>query len=64
MAAGKITRIQTNQIADGNVTAAKIATGTLTGSLFNPDLTLNSNITVLGNLSISGNSSILYICTI
>jgi hypothetical protein len=52
-----ITRIRTNQISDGNVTAAKIASGTLTGTLFAPSLTLNSNLTVLGNLSVSGNTS-------
>jgi hypothetical protein len=52
-----ITRIRTNQISDGNVTASKIASQTLTGSLFAPDLSLNSNVTILGNLSISGNTS-------
>ena len=52
-----ITRIKTNQISDGNVTAAKIASGTLVGSLFAPSVTLNSNVTILGNLSVSGNTS-------
>ena len=52
-----ITRIKTNQISDGNVTAAKIASGTLVGSLFAPSLTLNSNVTILGNLSVGGNTS-------
>jgi membrane-bound inhibitor of C-type lysozyme len=52
-----ITRIKTNQISDGNVTAAKIASGTLVGSLFAPTLSLNSNVTIIGNLTISGNSS-------
>ena len=54
-----ITRIRTNQISDGNVTAAKIASGTLVGSLFAPSLSLNSNVTILGNLSVSGNSSVI-----
>ena len=52
-----ITRIKTNQISDGNVTAAKIASGTLVGSLFAPTLSLNSNITILGNLTVAGNTS-------
>ena len=42
-----ITRIRTNQISDGNVTAAKIASGTLVGSLFAPTISLNSNVTFL-----------------
>jgi hypothetical protein len=54
-----ITRIRTNQISDGNVTAAKIASKTLTGSLFAPDLSLNSNVTILGNLNVTGNSSVI-----
>lgn len=52
-----ITRIRTNQISDGNVTAAKIASQTLVGSLFAPTLSLNSNVTILGNLSVAGNTS-------
>ena len=54
-----ITRIKTNQITDGTVTAAKIASGTLVGGLFSPDLSLNSNVTILGNLSVTGNNSII-----
>ena len=52
-----ITRIKTNQISDGNVTAAKIASQTLTGGLFAPTLSLNSNVTILGNLTVAGNTS-------
>lgn len=52
-----ITRIKNNQITDATITYAKIAAGTLTGSLFNPSLTLNSNVTILGNLSVTGNTS-------
>jgi hypothetical protein len=52
-----ITRIKNNQITDSTITAAKLVTGTLTGGVFAPDLTLNSNLTVTGNLSVIGNSS-------
>jgi hypothetical protein len=52
-----ITRIKNNQITDATITYAKIASGTLTGALFNPALTLNSNVTILGNLSVTGNTS-------
>lgn len=52
-----ITRIKNNQITDATITFAKIASGTLTGGLFNPALTLNSNVTILGNLSVTGNTS-------
>ena len=49
-----ITRIKNNQITDSTITYSKIAPGTLVGSVFNPNLTLNSNVTILGNLTISG----------
>jgi hypothetical protein len=52
-----ITRIKNNQITDSTITYTKLASGTLVGSVFNPDLTLSSNVTILGNLSVSGNSS-------
>lgn len=52
-----ITRIKNNQITDATITYAKIAPGTLVGSNFNPDLTLNSNVTITGNLSITGNTT-------
>lgn len=52
-----VTRIRNNQIFDKTITAAKIADGTLVGTLFSPDLLLNSNITITGNLSVIGNSS-------
>jgi hypothetical protein len=55
--AGNITRIKNNQITDSTITAAKIASNTLTGSLFSTDLTLNSNVTIVGTLNVSGNSS-------
>ena len=48
-----ITRIKNNQITDSTITAAKIATNTLTGGLFATNLTLNSNVTILGNLTVA-----------
>jgi hypothetical protein len=49
-----VTRIKNNQITDATITYAKIAAGTLTGSLFNANLTLNSNVSIIGNFSVSG----------
>jgi len=54
---GNITRIKNNQITDGTIQSAKLASGTLVGTNFAPTLTLNSNVTIIGNLSISGNTS-------
>ena len=52
-----VTRIKNNQITDSTITYQKIAPGTLVGSLFNPNLTLNSNISITGNLSVAGNTT-------
>lgn len=52
-----VTRIKNNQITDATITAAKIASQTLVGSLFASDLTLNSNLSVIGNLTVTGTSS-------
>jgi hypothetical protein len=52
-----VTRINTNQINDAQVTAAKIAPYTLTGGLFSNTITFNSNISVIGNLDIQGNTT-------
>jgi hypothetical protein len=52
-----VTRIQNNQIFDQTITYTKIAAGTLVGSLFNPNLTLNSNVTIQGNLAVMGAST-------
>ena len=52
-----VTRIKNNQITDSTITYQKIASGTLVGSLFNADLSLNSNVTITGNLSVSGNTT-------
>ena len=54
-----LSRIKNNQITDQTIQYTKIAPGTLVGSVFNPDLTLNSNITIIGNLSVSGNTETL-----
>jgi hypothetical protein len=48
-----ITRIKNNQITDNTIQYGKIAPGTLVGSVFNPNLTLNSNVTILGNLTVA-----------
>ena len=46
-----ITRIQNNQITDSTIVAyAKLQSGSLTGNLFAPTVTLNSNVTINGNL--------------
>lgn len=50
-----ITRIKNNQITDSTITNVKIASGTLTGDLMNPNLTFNSNLTLNGNLVVTGN---------
>ena len=52
-----VTRIKNNQITDSTITYQKIVPGTLVGSLFNANLTLNSNISIVGNLQISGNTT-------
>lgn len=52
-----VTRIKNNQITDSTITYQKIASGTLVGSLFNPNLSLNSNVTITGNLTVSGNTT-------
>ena len=53
-----VTRIKNNQITDATIFAnVKIAPGTIVGSLFNPDVTINSNIAIVGNLNVSGTTS-------
>ena len=54
-----ITRIKNNQITDSTITVAKLANQTLTGAVFAPNLTLNSDVNIIGNLSISGNTETL-----
>jgi len=46
-----ITRIQNNQITDSTIVGySKLQAGSLTGNLFAPTVTLNSNVTINGNL--------------
>jgi hypothetical protein len=52
-----VTRIKNNQITDNTIEYTKIKDGTLVGSKFNADLTLNSNIAIVGNLQVSGNTT-------
>lgn len=54
---GNMTRIKNNQITVQTIDYTRLVPGTLVGSVFNPQLTLNSNVTILGNLSVSGNTS-------
>ena len=53
---GSATRITNNQITVATIDYTRIASGTLVGSLFNPNLTLNSNVSILGNFSVQGNT--------
>jgi hypothetical protein len=53
-----VTRIKNNQIFDSTVIAfAKVQPGSITGNLFAPTVTINSNITITGNLDVYGNTS-------
>ena len=54
-----ITRIQNNQITDATIVAyAKLQAGSLTGNLFAPTVTLNSNVTINGNLFLSNTGNV------
>ena len=52
-----ITRIKSNQISTGAVTASNIADATITGAKLVNNLTYGSNLTVSGNLIVSGTTS-------
>ena len=52
-----VTRIHTNQMADGIVTNAKIADATIQGGKLADDITYGSNITVSGNLTVNGTTT-------
>ena len=51
------TRITNNQITTNTIDYTRLVPGTLVGSNFSANLTLNSNVTILGNLAVSGNTS-------
>ena len=54
-----VTRIQNNQITDATIVAyAKLQAGSLTGNLFAPTVTLNSNVTINGNLFLSNTGNV------
>ena len=53
MSNNNITRIKNNQVTDNTIEYQKLKDGTLVGSKFNPNLTLNSNVTILGNLTVA-----------
>jgi len=51
-----VTRIKNNQITDSTIDAsAKILQGSIVGSLFAANITLNSNVSIVGNLAVQGN---------
>jgi hypothetical protein len=52
-----VTRIKNNQITDNTIEYQKLKDGTLVGTKFNADLTLNSNISIVGNLQVTGNTT-------
>ena len=52
-----LTRIKTNQITDGAVTAAKIGANAVTSAKLENNLTYGSDFTVTGNLTVSGTTT-------
>lgn len=52
-----VTRIKNNQITDNTIEYQKLKDGTLVGTKFNADLTLNSNVSIVGNLQVTGNTT-------
>ena len=53
-----LTRIKNNQITDSTIYAnTKIVPGTITGTLFNPNVTITSDIVIVGNLTVQGNTT-------
>jgi hypothetical protein len=52
-----ITRISTNQISDGAVTASKIADASITGGKLENNMTYGSNLTVTGTLTVNGSTT-------
>ena len=52
-----VTRIKSNQLTDGAVTAAKIGSNAVTAAKLEDNLTYGSNLTVTGNLTVNGTTS-------
>jgi hypothetical protein len=52
-----VTRIKNNQITDNTIEFQKLKDGTLVGSKFNANITLNSNVSIIGNLQVTGNTT-------
>lgn len=52
-----VTRIKNNQITDNTIEYQKLKDGTLVGSKFNANITLNSNVSIIGNLQVTGNTT-------
>ena len=53
-----VTRIKNNQITDKTIQANnKVMDGSITGTLFNANLTIVSNIVLQGNLTVQGNTT-------
>lgn len=52
-----VTRIKNNQITDNTVEYTKLKDGTLVGTKFNANLTLNSNVSIVGNLQVTGETT-------
>jgi hypothetical protein len=52
-----VTRIKNNQITDNTIEYQKLKDGTLVGTKFNANLTLNSNVSIVGNLQVTGNTT-------
>ncbi len=48
-----LTRIKNNQITDNTIEYQKLKDGTLVGTKFNANITLNSNVVILGNLTVA-----------
>jgi hypothetical protein len=52
-----VTRIKNNQITDNTIEYQKIKDGTLVGTKFNANITLNSNVSIIGNLQVTGETT-------
>ena len=53
-----VTRIKNNQIIDSGIWAnSKIIPGSITGDLFNSNITVTSDFTITGNLTVQGGTT-------